>query len=70
MRAKNTFLTVGLPYGTYTNNNDIVKRSFELIKLGADAIYCPQGLNLIKAIIISRFLSILTIFFTIQYLTL
>ena len=48
--AKNTFLTVGLPYGTYTNNNDIVKRSFELIKLGADAIYCPQGLNLIKAI--------------------
>ena len=23
--AKNTFLTVGLPYGTYTNNNDITK---------------------------------------------
>ena len=48
--AKNTFFTVGLPYGRYINNNDIIKRSFELIKLGADAIYCPQGLSLIKAI--------------------
>ena len=48
--AQNTFFTVGLPYGTYTNKNDIVKRSFELLKFGADAIYCPQGLSLIKAI--------------------
>ena len=48
--AKNTFLTVGLPYGLYINKNHIVKRSFELLKMGADAIYCPQGLSLIKAI--------------------
>ncbi len=48
--ARNTFLTVGLPYGAYINENDILKRSFELLKMGADAIYCPQGINLIKAI--------------------
>ena len=48
--AKNTFLTVGLPYGTYLNQNDILKRSFELLKIGADAIYCPQSLDLIKSI--------------------
>ena len=48
--AKNTFLTIGLPYGKYLNENEIVKRSFELLKIGADAIYCPQSTKLIKAI--------------------
>ena len=48
--AKNTFLTVGLPYGTYIIENEIVRRCFQLIKVGADAIYCPQGTKLIKAI--------------------
>ena len=48
--AKNTFLTVGLPYGMYITETDIVRRSFELLKVGADAIYCPQGNKLIKAI--------------------
>ena len=48
--AKNTFFTIGLPYGKYLNENEIVKRSFELLKIGADAIYCPQSTKLIKAI--------------------
>ena len=48
--AKNTFLTVGLKYGSYLNEFEIVKRSFELINIGADAIYCPQSHKLIKAI--------------------
>ena len=48
--AKNTFLTVGLPYGTYLKETDILKRSFELLKIGADAIYCPQRVSLIKVI--------------------
>ncbi len=48
--AENTFLTVGLPYGKYLNEYGIVKRSFELLKIGADAIYCPQSPKLIKAI--------------------
>ena len=30
--AKNTFLTVGLPYGMYITETDIVRRSFELLK--------------------------------------
>ena len=32
--AKNTFLTVGLPYGTYLTEYEIVRRSFELLKVG------------------------------------
>ena len=48
--AQNTFLTAGLPYGTYVNKDDILKRSFELLKIGADAIYCPQSMYLIKSI--------------------
>ncbi len=48
--AKNTFLTVGLPYGKYITEKDIIRRSFELIQIGADAIYCPQSTRLIKAI--------------------
>ena len=50
--AKNTFLTVGLPYGTYLTEYEIVRRSFELLKVGADAIYCPQGTKLIKSILL------------------
>ncbi|MDC2979657.1 3-methyl-2-oxobutanoate hydroxymethyltransferase [Pelagibacteraceae bacterium] len=48
--AKNTFFTIGLPYGKYLNEDEIVKRSFDLLKIGADAIYCPQSPKLIKAI--------------------
>ena len=48
--AKNTFLTVGLQYGKYLNELDILKRCFFLYENGADAIYCPQSLKLIKAI--------------------
>ena len=48
--AKNTFLTIGLPYGAYLTEYDILKRSFELINMGADAIYCPQSLKLINVI--------------------
>ena len=48
--AKNTFLTVGLSYGKYLNELEILRRSFELHDAGADAIYCPQSNKLIKAI--------------------
>ncbi len=48
--AKNTFLTVGLQYGKYLNELDILKRCFFLYENGADAIYCPQSFKLIKAI--------------------
>ncbi len=48
--AKNTFLTVGLQYGKYLNEFEILKRCFYLYEKGADAIYCPQSNKLIKAI--------------------
>ena len=48
--AKNTFLTVGLPYGKYLSEFAILKKSFALLESGADAIYCPQSSKLIKAI--------------------
>ena len=48
--AKNTFLTVGLQYGKYLTEYDILKRSFVLFENGADAIYCPQSNKYIKAI--------------------
>ena len=48
--AKNTFLTVGLSYGKYLNELEILRRSFELHDAGADAIYCPQSNKFIKAI--------------------
>tara|TARA_B100001123_G_scaffold199040_1_gene226331 strand:+ start:62 stop:850 length:789 start_codon:yes stop_codon:yes gene_type:complete len=48
--AKNTFLTVGLQYGKYLSEYDILNRSFDLFSNGADAIYCPQSNKFIKAI--------------------
>tara|TARA_B100001123_G_scaffold356630_1_gene410388 strand:+ start:532 stop:1311 length:780 start_codon:yes stop_codon:yes gene_type:complete len=48
--AKNTFLTVGLQYGKYLNELEILRQCFYLYENGADAIYCPQSYKLIKAI--------------------
>ncbi len=48
--AKNTFFTVGLQYGKYLSELDILNRCFYLYENGADAIYCPQGFKFIKAI--------------------
>ena len=48
--AKNTFLTVGLSYGKYLSELEILKRCFTLFENGADAIYCPQSNKFIKAI--------------------
>ena len=48
--ASNTFFTVGLSYGKYLNEYEILKRAFLLFENGADAIYCPQSYRFIKAI--------------------
>ena len=48
--AQNIFFTVGLQYGRYLSEYEIVKRSFELLEMGADGIYCPQSSRFIKAI--------------------
>ena len=48
--AANTFFTVGLQYGRYLKEYEVIKKSFQLVEMGADAIYCPQSHKLIKAI--------------------
>ena len=48
--ASNTFLTIGLQYGKYLNELEILRRCFFLYENGADAIYCPQSHKLIKVI--------------------
>ena len=48
--AMNTFFTVGLQYGRYLSEYEIIKKSFQLLEMGADAIYCPQSARFIKAI--------------------
>lgn len=48
--APHTFMTVGLGYGVHLDENRILRRSFELMNQGADAIYCPQSPRFIKAI--------------------
>ena len=48
--AMNTFFTVGLQYGRYLTEYEIIKKSFQLLEMGADAIYCPQSARFIKVI--------------------
>ena len=36
--AKNTFFTVGLQYGRYLSEYEIIKKSFQLLELGADIV--------------------------------
>ena len=48
--AKNTFFTVGLEYGKYLSEYEILKKAFYHMNNGADAIYCPQSLRFIKAL--------------------
>ena len=48
--AQNIFLTIGLSYGKYLSEYDILKRAFALYESGADAIYCPQSNRFVKAI--------------------
>ena len=53
--ANNTFLTVGLQYGKYLSEYEIVSRAFFLFENGADAIYCPQSIKFIKRCFIRRY---------------
>ena len=50
--AKNTFFTVGLQYGKYLSEHEIISRAFYLFENGADAIYCPQSNKFIKKLYI------------------
>lgn len=47
--AKNTFMTVGIPYGHCSTESEIIKAGMQILKLGADAVYCSMSPKLIKA---------------------
>ena len=48
--SQNIFLTVGLVHGKHVTEKKILKASYRALKLGADAIYCPQGIKFVKAL--------------------
>lgn len=43
--AGDSFIMSGIAFGTYLNTDDAVRRAFELMEFGADAIYCVAGLR-------------------------
>lgn len=45
-----TFLTIGLIYGEHTNISDALRATYDAVRLGADAIYCPQGMDYVRAL--------------------
>lgn len=47
--APNTFLTLGIPYGSVANATEAVKAGFALLKVGADAVYAAASMDFIKA---------------------
>lgn len=47
--APNTFFTIGMVYGDYTNAADAIKSGFQALRNGGDAVYCPNGLGMVKA---------------------
>ena len=47
--AKNTFMTVGIPYGHCASEKEVIKAGMQILKLGADAVYCSMSPEFIKA---------------------
>lgn len=48
--APETFFTVGLVYGAYVNADEAKRAAFDAMEKGADAIYCPMGLDVVEAL--------------------
>ena len=48
--APDTFLTIGLVYGEYSSVSDALAGAYRALRLGADAIYCPQSLEYVRAL--------------------
>ncbi|MEM8861649.1 MAG: 3-methyl-2-oxobutanoate hydroxymethyltransferase [Chloroflexota bacterium] len=47
--APDTFLTIGLVWGEYASVTEAMRGAYRAMRLGADAIYCPQSLEYVKA---------------------
>lgn len=48
--APGTFFTVGLVYGQYVNADEARRAAFAAMEKGADAIYCPMGLDVVESL--------------------
>ena len=47
--APKTFMTVGIPFLNHSSKNEIVKKAFEIVSLGADSIHCGSwNINFMK----------------------
>ena len=47
--ASKTFMTVAVPFIHYSSQNDIVKKTLEIVEIGADSIHCGSwNLNFMK----------------------
>ena len=47
--APKTFLTVSIPFLDYSSKDEIIKKAFEIVALGADSIHCGSwNLNFMK----------------------
>ena len=44
--APTAFLSVGLKHGLVSSPKEAIKKGFEIMEMGADAIYCSHSINL------------------------
>lgn len=48
--APNTFFTIGLVYGDYTSESEVLRGGFKALRNGADAVYCGSSLKFVEAL--------------------
>ena len=47
--ASGAFLSVGLKHGTVSSKQEAIKKGFEILEMGGDAIYCSHSIDWIEA---------------------
>ena len=47
--ASGAFLSVGLKHGTVSSKQEAVKKGFEILEMGGDAVYCSHSIDWIEA---------------------
>ena len=46
--APNAFLSVGLKHGTVSSKKEAIKKGFEILDMGGDAVYCSHSIDWIE----------------------
>jgi len=47
--APGAFLSVGLKHGTVSSKQEAIKKGFDILAMGGDAVYCSHSINWIEA---------------------